>query len=342
VKILLIADDLTGALDSAAAFAQRGMSVICAIDSTDLHTAFAEGPDVVSVSTNSRESNESFAMSSLVKTAQSMANYPEWRTSILFKKIDSRLKGHVSLEINALRRIKPHVVICPAIPRLGRLVINGCVSGAGISQDLQIADVAGVSADEIINARTDADLDSAVAQSDLGSLFVGAAGLAEALARRITNNAPIRMAPRTQKPALIAIGSRDPVTIAQLAPFTTLAAPNGIVPANAQACDPLTVIQMTQGPEKIAGSQAGEQFAKSVSNWVKTHRPATLLVSGGESAAAVARNLGCKLLRVEGEVLPGLPVSTMMNSELQAKIITKSGGFGAQDTLTKIAENLDN
>lgn len=342
MKLLLIADDLTGALDSAAAFAQRGLSVVCALGLEGLPLALSQAFDVVCVSTNSREANEKNSSSILISVLEIAAKFPDWDGAIVFKKIDSRLKGHVASEIKLLRVARPSILCCPAIPRLGRFVKNGQVTGAGIATGLPVVEIAKIRDSEVIDATTDADLDAAIAGVDLATMFVGAAGLAEALARRICpivqNVEPIVL----RAPALFAIGSRDPVTMSQLAGFTSLQAPNGAIPVNAPASHRVQVVQMTQGRERISSVEASERFSDAISKWITAHRPETLLACGGESAAGIAQNLGCLLFQVRGEILPGLPVSTMLDSKSEMQIITKSGGFGAQDTLAKIAGKLVN
>ncbi len=64
----------------------------------------------------------------------------------------------------------------------------------------------------------DADFDAALADAAGGppTLLVGAAGLTAALARRLSRGAAAIPAPRLQAPILLAIGSHDPITVAQV------------------------------------------------------------------------------------------------------------------------------
>jgi uncharacterized protein YgbK (DUF1537 family) len=47
------------------------------------------------------------------------------------------------------------------------------------------------------------------------------------------------------------------------------------------------------------------------------------------------------MLRVEGEILPGVPVSTMFVGGREVRLVTKSGGFGARDALVAVAGAVD-
>ena len=88
---LIIADDLTGACDAAVPFARRGLatSVMLAAD------APPAAASVIAVSTESRHLDESAASAEVAQLA-------DWLTAhVIFKKIDSLLRGHPGAEIAA-------------------------------------------------------------------------------------------------------------------------------------------------------------------------------------------------------------------------------------------------
>ena len=60
----------------------------------------------------------------------------------------------------------------------------------------------------------------------------------------------------------------------------------------------------------------------------------SLVLTGGATAEAVLDALGVYLLDLEGEVLPGLPLSRGEGW----RIVTKSGGFGTADTLADLVD----
>ncbi|MDP3342161.1 four-carbon acid sugar kinase family protein [Frigidibacter sp.] len=339
MKTLLIADDLTGALDSSAAFAARGLRVVCALSPADVSVALVHDPDILAVTTNSREIDRDQAVARIGQVLGALAAAPGWQTALLFKKIDSRLKGNLAAEVARLAPLRPAALACPAIPRLGRLVKNGALIGAGVTEPLSVATRLRLPQAHVLDAGSDAEIDTALARTGLeDTLFIGAAGLAEALARRLVPDAPEPQPVRLHAPALFAIGSRDPVTLAQLAALDPVAAPNGQVPEAPPGH--LRIVQMIPGAEPICPAEASARFAEGVARWVREAPPATLLACGGESAAAILRNLGTGLLLVSGEALPGVPVSTMLDGVPGLQILTKSGGFGAPDTLESLAKML--
>jgi uncharacterized protein YgbK (DUF1537 family) len=90
----LIADDLTGACDAAVHFAMRGRPTMVPI------AVGAELADaaVIAVSTDSRDLEPAAARDAISAAAASL---PIGSPSILFKKIDSTLRGHIGVEITA-------------------------------------------------------------------------------------------------------------------------------------------------------------------------------------------------------------------------------------------------
>ncbi|MCG5487168.1 MAG: four-carbon acid sugar kinase family protein, partial [Sinorhizobium meliloti] len=94
--LVILADDLTGALDSAAPFAGRGLhtEVALALDSVD--AALADGPDILVVNVKCREVSPDEARKA---TSDFLKHVPEGAR--IFKKVDSRLKGNIEAELDA-------------------------------------------------------------------------------------------------------------------------------------------------------------------------------------------------------------------------------------------------
>jgi uncharacterized protein YgbK (DUF1537 family) len=66
-----------------------------------------------------------------------------------------------------------------------------------------------------------------------------------------------------------------------------------------------------------------------------------LVLTGGDLATGVCDQLGTSALRIEEEVLPGIPCSTLMDGPFQGlRLITKAGGFGEKDALWRIIQYL--
>ena len=147
-------------------------------------------------------------------------------------------------------------------------------------------------------------------------LLVGAAGLTAALARRLSPGACSVPVPRLHSPILLAIGSHDPITLAQVdrlaasARVTMTVAPDGICPPRVGGrCG--FAARGGRGAA-VRAAAAGERFAEGIAQLVKAGGVRTLLGCGGETADAILGALGVGVLTIEGEVLPGIPVSRML------------------------------
>lgn len=337
MQVLIVADDLTGALDSAVAFAAPGRHVAVARRPGDVPAALALAPDVLAVSTASREGTAAAAREAIAATVAAIAGP---LPAMLLKKVDSRLKGHVADEVAALAALasRSGALVAPAIPALGRVVAHGCVTGAGVERPIPVAPAVGLAGATVPDTRSDADLDTVLAAAlDAPStpLLVGAAGLAAALARRLGGRAAPR--PRLATPILFAIGSHDPITLAQVAALERAGLPASLAPDG--RCPPggAGLVRLVAAPGTAFDPRtAGARFATGIAARLATGEPATLLACGGETADAILAEIGVGVIRIEGEILPGVPVSTMLLGQRSLQLVTKSGGFGGPDTLVSV------
>ena len=165
------------------------------------------GADVIAVSTGSREVSETIARA---RVRAVLRQIPQ--SSKIIKKIDSRLKGHVLAETEELlSRGFQSVLVAPAIPKLGRIVKGGKLSGFGVDNPLLVRDIFSELNTEIIIPDTvcDADLDDVVASLAPETLVIGASGVSGAIARAEGCAINPFKVPKAER-VLIAIGSRDP------------------------------------------------------------------------------------------------------------------------------------
>lgn len=331
-ELAIIADDLTGALDSAAPFAARGLGTVVALSPAALPDALATGAPIVAVSTDSREVSADIA-SKRVRTA--IGHLPEGIR--LFKKIDSRLKGNLAAELDAFDF--ENALVVPAIPAFGRFIREGLLTGFGIDTPIDIAEKLGIHTGKahVPDVSSQADIDAALA-ARCNDLPVGARGLAEALALRL---AP-RSSPTTPelrfRRAIFVVGSRDPITQVQIEWLRSMRpglayveAPDGVPSARVAPADTLAVIHATPG----SGNSTPDAVARRLAVALDDAGPldnALLVVSGGATAQIVLDHLGIAMVEVLGEALPGLPIARAGGFTL----ITKSGGFGNPDALVEI------
>ena len=346
MPVVIIADDLTGALDSAVCFAKRGLMTRVAVSVEAFAQVFRTGADVVAVSTSSREISAAEARERVALAMGCLSDKP----AVFLKKVDSRLKGNIKDELDAVHAVLglSDIFVCPAIPAQGRVVRAGAVCGTGVDVPINIAGIVGRDQfdSEIPDVNSIADICDALPDDLAGTCFVGAAGLAEALAMRLMPQKTHDEVVSLPSPVLFAIGSRDPITAAQVdyirARCDILSAPNGKLSLDLRISDGYhQVIEMVAGDEVITPDLAGDDFTTTVANHFSAGMPATLLASGGETAAAILEKVGVDILTVRGEVLPGIPVSQATVNGREIHVITKSGGFGQEDALARILSLLD-
>ncbi|MFE7764433.1 four-carbon acid sugar kinase family protein [Streptomyces sp. NPDC057438] len=271
--IAILADDLTSAGDGAAPFRQAGH------DARILFTTPASGPPhaacVSAVDLGSRVLDEEAAALSAWRAARLFAG-----SELLFKTVDSTLRGHVAAEVRSAwagsgRRA---VVIASAFPAEGRVTVDGVqyVRGVPVHEsdyardpvhpvrcsDLAVLFPEAVSVQPdraaelpeligngdliVCSATVDGDLDRLVAAVPRLDevLWVGSPGLAAALARRCargTSSAVPLFAP-ARRP-LIVVGSTNPATRRQLVKLHGSADVQGVT----VDVDPAPAVQVLRG-----------------------------------------------------------------------------------------------
>jgi uncharacterized protein YgbK (DUF1537 family) len=339
--LAIIADDLTGALDAAAPFAGRGLHVEVALTVEAIAAAVREGPDVLSVDVGSREIGADAARHA---TSSALSALPPGTQ--LFKKVDSRLKGHIAAELD----VTPFrlALMAPAIPEFGRVVRGGHVTGFGVEVPVPVAEKLGRHAPQAVipDIATRQEMRAALDASEGAGidLLIGARGLAEVLAVRMSGRDAAEPADIPAGAGLFVIGSRDPITLAQVerlratCDLSYLPAPNGRLPGSERAqvdARGLTLVQAMPGEEEIASEEVAHLLAESICEGL-ARDAATLLLSGGATAEAVLKRMGIQRFRLLGECMPGLGLAHAGGH----CIIAKSGGFGDPDTLKTIADRL--
>jgi len=123
-KIVVIADDLTGANDTGVQFAKQGLKTIVLLRVPGSPSDLDE--DVLVVDTQSRALAPAEAYQKVVETALLFKSRDQFPT--LYKKIDSTLRGNLGTEIDAIMDAcgLELAIVAPAFPKNGRTTVGGC------------------------------------------------------------------------------------------------------------------------------------------------------------------------------------------------------------------------
>jgi uncharacterized protein YgbK (DUF1537 family) len=384
----LLADDLSGALEAGAAFCARGWSVNLIMGGA--MSARAEAGTLTLLSTETRNAVGAAAAASVRRL---LASQQAAGSRLLFKKIDSTLRGPVAAEIKALvdELAPPLVVLCPASPAVGRTVREGvllvhgvpvadteyrgdpgwpvtesnivALLAAGGVTDIACLSLARLRAASqlgpecfrgvlICDAETTDDLGRLVAlvrRQVPGAVFVGAGGLAHALAaEEIDVSRPVPLGSFAPQGGLFVSGSMNARSRHQLEYLRDHHAvtlhevglgPDGVGEAAEHVARAL-VDRGSAALTLVAGSAAGgsrepvRQLVAVVQRLtVAGAIPELLAATGGETAQALCDCLGIGQLVLVGEVEPGVVLTRVLGpgSGNPKWVVIKPGGFGSDE-----------
>ena len=120
--LYMLADDLAGAHDAAIPFAKRDFAVAVLSDPERLDRF--DSADLIVLNTNTRSCGEAEAADRVGAACEAIRDRSG---SLIYKKIDSTLRGHVGFEIDLVcNRMGFDLAVCaPAFPEMGRTTVGG-------------------------------------------------------------------------------------------------------------------------------------------------------------------------------------------------------------------------
>lgn len=344
----LLADDLTGALDSAAEFTALAGPVPVRWNAT----GGAAGN--LALATGTREATRLDAIAAVAAAAPLLAG-----ADIAFKKLDSLLRGHPAAELAACLQAGAwrSIVVAPAFPAQGRVTRGGVQQArdpdggwrsvappltallAAEGLEAQPGDPARPMPSGIcvFDAETEEDMRRIAACGRAAEgpvLWCGSGGLGRALAV----DAPVRAASRLDGPVLGLFGSDQAVTQRQLAACGRLWLRLDPAEGAARLAEVLAehgaALASLALPEDLSRADAARRIAQGFAVLLPDlPRPGTLLVAGGETLAAICAALGATVLETNGLFGPGVPRSVLRGGCWDGlALVSKSGAFG-DDTL---------
>ena len=339
--IVVVADDRTGALETAGRIAQRtgqAVEVRCLVDGASAeHAAGSPMVPICVVDIASRHLVADRAAGRILRLARAIG-----RGSRVLHKMDSLLRGNWDAEVRALctHAGSPAVVVA-ALPEAGRTCSGGVVCADGVpvdrltdaraaattSRPAMALDAAEVDLPALAEWLDDpegiavCDAESAGDVAEIAEQLAATPGVivsatAEVLAH-VVAGAPAEVAvpPSLAVPCVVIVGSVHPTAIAQ-------------ADAVAELVD-VTVVRSVVG-----GGRSAEEV---IADLVERSRPLlaaarTVVVVGGDTAAAA---LGTAPMRVFGMVGPGMP--WLHSAALPGVVvITKPGSHGDSSTLVDV------
>ncbi len=351
-ELLVVADDLTGALEAGALLAGAGVE-------TDVTVGWRESDAAaVVVDTETRHTDADRA-AAIVSEAARRAR--ERGATYLFKKTDSTLRGPIAAELEAAMMgwgaTRP-LVYLPAYPRMGRTVRGGIlyVDGVPLEQSAfgrdprepartgSLREVLRGSGDRlwfaaraeslrdlpqaplliVCDAEREEDLEAAAAAlagSSALELTAGPAGWLRHLVRQmpLARGAPPRRPPVAR--GLVVNGSRHPRSLEQMRRAAVDGVPWEILGAGFEA--PVDALERLAS-QAVAAARAAKLDC--------------LAIFGGDTALAVVRELGVDTLEPVGELMDGVAVSRVEGTP--GILVTKAGGFGGVGLIREMIEKL--
>jgi uncharacterized protein YgbK (DUF1537 family) len=428
-RCLLIADDLTGGADAGAQFAKKGLNTLLISGKDNARVDFSKYsyPDVLVINTDSRGLSPEKA-SSLISNL--FKNYDKELFSIIYKKIDSTLRGNIGYEIDAILK-KMNDSLClmaPSYPEQNRRLVGGIMIVG--EKPLALTEVAQNTTSPILESHVSKLLQrqshytigwidlthvasgpeglrqavererkrgakviifDAVSRQDLANiaevgffikkkpLFVGSAGLAEEVAKKIIpretpSSEPIKQEKKLFKHIFIIGGSASSVTHQQLRRMeqrgipsyplnqTLLVADHNRAENEKEDLSKRMANSLSQGtvilkttqdilqPEdskgfpihlKITKTLAEMSLSALIQSRVDVHDLA-LILTGGDTAQGIINTLDIDGIRIEGELLKGIIKGHLIGGKWDGlTVVTKAGAFGKEDALDNIVNILE-
>ena len=391
-KLLVIADDFTGALDTGVQFSSRGAKTKVI---TDAQYDFSQADclDVLVFDSETRHLSAEKAykiINDFVKSAASKFSY-------IYKKTDSGLRGNIGSELaaamDALKLEK--IAFIPAFPKMNRVTKNGVhyIDGLPVTESvfgkdpfepvknshvkIIIAEQTDKTGIQVYDAESDDDMKNIADSLGLDGLRLtaGCAGFAEILADKLGFNGVGEKVPAMPEKFFLICGSVNPVTQRQM----DYAESHGFK----RICLSVEQKLNERWPESFSCKENAKTWLKEIENshaildannpnetqkteeFIKSHNlsinqvririsraitsvaktlldnglEARLMCVGGDTLLALMQYVGVHELIPIYEIEKGVVLTSFNYNNKNYSIMTKSGGFGEENLLVKIACN---
>ncbi|MFM2069950.1 MAG: hypothetical protein RLZZ623_213 [Actinomycetota bacterium] len=342
-KLMVTADDCTGALETAASCADVGWPTLMSRTTS----ADASGCVVFDLATRHLHPEDAAARVGAVAATYRVDAH----------KIDSTLRGNWDAEVMAYVRSGRRVLLVPAHPAAGRTCSDGIVRVNGVpvhesehgddrrsmtrtsrpstvlvgSVEVSGSQVGRWVADRrgpavaIADATTVRELEivmDAVASEDPAVMVCGPSAAIRALAARRSPHQGLVGAsgsPVLRLPVLVVVGSRHQVSRAQVA---SLASSNAFI-----------TVLTTDPDEETDPEHVANTLASRAHRALAAQRFPTVVLVGGDTAGAF---LGERSVRVFGSLELGVAQGVVVIDGVEVAVVAKPGAFGDETTLVRL------
>ncbi|WP_085832406.1 four-carbon acid sugar kinase family protein [Clostridium merdae] len=351
-RLLIIADDFTGAFDTGVQFAARGAATTVVTDPNYDFRSIEKNVEVLVMVAETRHLSPKDAYAIVYNTVIRAQNAG---ITYIYKKTDSALRGNVGSELTALMDATGITTIpfLPALPKLNRITKEGIhyINGVPVAQsvfgqdpfepvlDSSVAEILGKQTTvpvvmhprqeiteisgpgiHLFDAETDADLRQIGKELGIEHLqfCAGCAGFAAVLADLLNLKGELPRLPVLQKTLFVVCGSVNPVTISQM----KAAQEQGFPHVN------LTAVQ------KLEQSWANSKFAEEcIHQWLAIARQEKRFIldandpEGCKDTDSYAQEHGLTLEQLRVRISTNLAVlmKRMLDYGLQATLLCTGG-----------------
>ncbi len=378
-SIRILADDLTGALDTAASFTGE---VPVFIDRPPTPGREFADARISVVATPTRDA----PFEDIPRHLQPVL---EWLTSgdLAFKKVDSLLRGNTFVELAWLAKNGNFdtTVFAPAFPAQGRVTLNGqqwVIEPGNLSGPRQLAALPFVEAfsgygltigldaqpdgkaldvwapDVVSDAELDAVVTMAERDETQSCLWCGSAGLAQALARRFglapgLMNAAAPLVVADTGPTVLVSASHHPVFRQQWERLCCASKPQALVEHASTSGIANALELVRQGAssawldlspmEKLNPAQAAQRLSAQMAQLTAgMPKPKQLIIVGGDTLLGLCRAAGVDALLAQASVRNGWGCARFLGGIWDGvPCYSRSGAFGGADDLVAIMRLLD-
>jgi uncharacterized protein YgbK (DUF1537 family) len=331
----ILADDLTSAADGAGAFVTNGWRAWIGRGAGEL-----PGSQVVAIDCGSRSVLAAEAARRVSQATRLLAS-----RHVLYKTVDSTLRGHVAAEIEACFHASGRrtLVFAPAFPAAGRTTVAGMqlVDGVPVSQSAYGRDPVhparhsalvdlvprSIARFVLMDATTQAELDERVAalHAPETMLWVGSPGMATALARRFAPAGGVgehgAVGAAIRGDVLVVVGSANACSSRQ---------------ADAVIERPGVVLLRSPRARQPNPAAVLDALLDKAIHALRTWPFAAVIATGGDTMDGLLERLGVRTIELLGELAPGFSLGRVtLDGDKTLLVAMKAGGFGDDASLQR-------